>query len=66
MINSGGAGIFPGNRRDSVLASLRPDPAQLRAHLHALAVLDATIGDDPQFCQYTFDTAWGVTTALRR
>jgi hypothetical protein len=24
-----------------------------------LATLDATIGDDPQFCCYSFDTAWG-------
>ncbi|QXE34918.1 hypothetical protein KQY30_12170 [Streptomyces sp. GMY02] len=40
-------------------ARLLPDPARLRAHLHALAVLDATIAGDPQFSQYTFDTAWG-------
>jgi hypothetical protein len=40
-------------------AALLPDPAELRAHLRALAILDATIGDDPQFCCYTFDTAWG-------
>ncbi|MCA6094130.1 hypothetical protein LE181_18425 [Streptomyces sp. SCA3-4] len=40
-------------------AALLPDPVQLRAHLRALAVLDTTIGDDPRFCQYTFDTAWG-------
>ncbi|THA37347.1 hypothetical protein [Streptomyces sp. A1547] len=40
-------------------AALLPDPAQLRAHLRALAVLDATIGDDPRFCCYTFDAGWG-------
>ncbi|MEV7233955.1 hypothetical protein AB0N06_08165 [Streptomyces sp. NPDC051020] len=43
-------------------AALLPDPAQLRAHLHALAVLDTGIGGDPRFCQYTFDTAWGPGT----
>ncbi|MEU8580823.1 hypothetical protein [Streptomyces abikoensis] len=43
-------------------AALLPDPAQLRAHLRGLAVLDATIGDDPRFCEYTFDTAWGPDT----
>ncbi|MFJ6721321.1 hypothetical protein [Streptomyces sp. NPDC091259] len=43
-------------------AALLPDPAQLRAHLRALAVLDATIGDDPRFCCYTFDAAWGPGT----
>ncbi|MDJ0466394.1 hypothetical protein [Streptomyces sp. H27-C3] len=36
-----------------------PDPAELRSHLRALAVLDAAIGGDPQFCCYGFDTAWG-------
>ncbi|GHF13982.1 hypothetical protein [Streptomyces griseoluteus] len=41
------------------IAALFPEPSQLRAHLRALAVLDAAIGDDPQFCQYAFDTAWG-------
>ncbi|WP_411141200.1 hypothetical protein [Streptomyces sp. x-80] len=40
-------------------AARLPGPAELRAHLRALAILDATIGDDPQFCCYTFDTAWG-------
>ncbi|MEU6867369.1 hypothetical protein ABZ924_29670 [Streptomyces sp. NPDC046876] len=40
-------------------AALLPDPDELRAHLRALAVLDAAIGDDPRFCQYTFDAAWG-------
>ncbi|MFJ1545229.1 hypothetical protein [Streptomyces sp. NPDC088246] len=40
-------------------AALLPGPTELRAHLRALAVLDATIGRDPQFCSYTFDTAWG-------
>lgn len=39
-------------------AALLPDPARLRAHLRALAVLDATIGDDPRFCRYTFDATW--------
>ncbi|WP_415954341.1 hypothetical protein [Streptomyces sp. KLOTTS4A1] len=42
--------------------ALLPDPAQLRAHLRALAVLDTAIGDDPRFCQYTFDCAWGPGT----
>ncbi|MFF3739338.1 hypothetical protein [Streptomyces sp. NPDC002566] len=41
------------------IAALLPDPAQLRAHLRALAVLDSTIGDDQQFCTYSFDAAWG-------
>lgn len=40
-------------------ATLLPGPAELRAHLRALAVLDATIGDDPRFCPYTFDSTWG-------
>ncbi|WP_406122545.1 hypothetical protein [Streptomyces sp. NBC_00989] len=40
-------------------AALLPDPAELRAHLRALAFLDVTIGDDPQFAQYTFDADWG-------
>ncbi|MEV0493158.1 hypothetical protein [Streptomyces atratus] len=40
-------------------AALLPDPAELRVHLRALAVLDATIGDDPRFCCYIFDAAWG-------
>ncbi|MFB0631060.1 hypothetical protein [Streptomyces sp. AB3(2024)] len=43
-------------------AALLPDPAQLRTHLSALAVLDTTIGGDPRFCQYTFDPAWGPGT----
>ncbi|MFH8614025.1 hypothetical protein ACH4E8_02975 [Streptomyces sp. NPDC017979] len=42
--------------------ALLPEPQQLRAHLRALAVLDTAIGDDPQFCQYTFDTTWGPGT----
>ncbi|MFI5878221.1 hypothetical protein [Streptomyces sp. NPDC051554] len=40
-------------------AALLPDPAELRVHLRALAVLDSTIGDDPQFCVYAFDADWG-------
>ncbi|MFG2778762.1 hypothetical protein ACGFY7_13075 [Streptomyces prunicolor] len=40
-------------------AALLPDPAELRVHLRALATLDATIGDDPQFVYYTFDADWG-------
>ncbi|MFF1421237.1 hypothetical protein [Streptomyces sp. NPDC058280] len=40
-------------------AALLPEPAELRSHLSALAILDATIGGDPQFCCYTFDMAWG-------
>ncbi|WP_432026312.1 hypothetical protein [Streptomyces sp. 1222.5] len=47
-------------------AALLPDPARLRAHLRALAALDMAIGDDPQYCQYTFDADWspGVEAAL--
>lgn len=41
------------------IAALLPDPAELRAHLRALAVLEAAICDDPQFCSYTFDATWG-------
>ncbi|MFE7468243.1 hypothetical protein ACFU6R_29650 [Streptomyces sp. NPDC057499] len=41
------------------IAARLPDPAELRAHLRALAVLDAAIGDDPQYCCYTFDADWG-------
>ncbi|MEU7313491.1 hypothetical protein [Streptomyces sp. NPDC007083] len=44
-------------------AALLPHPDQLRAHLRALAVLDAAIGDDPNFVEYTFDPAWGPHTA---
>lgn len=40
-------------------AALLPDPVELRAHLRALALLEATIGGDPRFCCYTFDTSWG-------
>ncbi|UQX02793.1 hypothetical protein [Streptomyces sp. RerS4] len=40
-------------------AALLPEPARLRAHLRALAVLDAAISDDPRFCQYAFAAAWG-------
>lgn len=40
-------------------AALLPDPAELRVFLRALAVLDATIGDDPHFVEYVFDTDWG-------
>ncbi|MFF4244375.1 hypothetical protein ACFYY2_07870 [Streptomyces sp. NPDC001822] len=40
-------------------AALLPDPDELRLHLRALAVLDAALGDDPAFCCYTFDAAWG-------
>lgn len=40
-------------------AALLPDPAELRIHLRALAVLDAAIGDDPGLCCYTFDATWG-------
>ncbi|MDQ0794229.1 hypothetical protein [Streptomyces sp. B1I3] len=41
------------------IAALLPGPAELRSHLRGLAVLEATIGDDPQFCCHTFDSAWG-------
>jgi hypothetical protein len=40
-------------------AALLPDPAELRVHLRALAFLDSTIGDDEEFCQYTFHADWG-------
>lgn len=39
-------------------AALLPDPIQLRVHLRALAVLDATISEDAQSCCYTFDADW--------
>ncbi|MFJ6010601.1 hypothetical protein [Streptomyces sp. NPDC092952] len=41
------------------IAARLPGPAELRTHLRALAVLDAVIGDDPQYCCYTFDADWG-------
>ncbi|MFD9543242.1 hypothetical protein [Streptomyces sp. NPDC060022] len=41
------------------IAALLPDSAELRAHLSALAVLEAAICDDPQFCYYTFAADWG-------
>ncbi|MBT2489198.1 hypothetical protein J7E96_11825 [Streptomyces sp. ISL-96] len=41
------------------IAALLPEPAKLRAHLRALAILDATIGGDSQFCRYAFDTSRG-------
>ncbi|MFE3072620.1 hypothetical protein [Streptomyces sp. NPDC059247] len=41
------------------IAALLPGPDLLRTHLRALAVLDATIGDDPRFCAYAFAPAWG-------
>ncbi|MFE9847905.1 hypothetical protein ACFYPN_03680 [Streptomyces sp. NPDC005576] len=41
------------------IAARLPDPAELRCHLNALAVLDATIGGDPRFCHYAFNAAWG-------
>ncbi|MFD5421734.1 hypothetical protein ACFWJT_27335 [Streptomyces sp. NPDC127069] len=40
-------------------AALLPEPALLRAHLRALAVLDGAIGDDPDSAQYRYDAAWG-------
>ncbi|MEU3406663.1 hypothetical protein ABZ766_22360 [Streptomyces sp. NPDC006670] len=43
-------------------AALLPDPAELRAHLRALAVLDATMGGDPRFSRYSFDAAWAPGT----
>ncbi|MFQ6144534.1 hypothetical protein ACLMNJ_15875 [Streptomyces seoulensis] len=48
------------------IAALLPTPTRLRAHLRALAALDAAIGDDPRFSQYTFDATWspGVEAAL--
>ncbi|MFG2621161.1 hypothetical protein ACGFXC_26445 [Streptomyces sp. NPDC048507] len=43
-------------------AALLPAPPRLRALLRALAVLDATIGDDPSYAQYAFAPAWGPGT----
>ncbi|MFJ8208499.1 hypothetical protein [Streptomyces sp. NPDC096033] len=40
-------------------AALLPEPALLRAHLRALAVLDGAIGDDPRSTRYRFDAGWG-------
>ncbi|MET8292805.1 hypothetical protein ACGFY6_27365 [Streptomyces sp. NPDC048387] len=40
-------------------AALLPDPGPLRAHLRALAVLDAAISEDPSLCSYSFHPAWG-------
>ncbi|WP_328719629.1 hypothetical protein OHT52_09140 [Streptomyces sp. NBC_00247] len=40
-------------------AARLPGPDELRSHLRALAVLDATIGDAPQYCCYGFHTDWG-------
>ncbi|MFJ1899243.1 hypothetical protein [Streptomyces sp. NPDC088115] len=41
------------------IATLLPAPVELRSHLRALAVLEAAIADDPRYCHYTFDAAWG-------
>lgn len=41
------------------IAAGLPEPAELRAYLRALALLDATIGDEPQFRCYSFDPDWG-------
>ncbi|WP_259446168.1 hypothetical protein [Streptomyces geysiriensis] len=43
-------------------AALLPDPAGLRAHLRALAVLDQAICRDPRFSRYSFSTTWGPGT----
>ena len=40
-------------------AALLPEPAELRVHVRALAVLDGTIGGDPEFCRHTFHPDWG-------
>ncbi|MBK3563998.1 MULTISPECIES: hypothetical protein [unclassified Streptomyces] len=40
-------------------AALLPSPAELRVHLRALAALDSTIGDDEEYCRYTFHPDWG-------
>ncbi|MET7739754.1 hypothetical protein [Streptomyces sp. NPDC005385] len=40
------------------IAALLPEPAELRAYLSALAVLEGAIADDPQYCYYTFDATW--------
>ncbi|WP_328951336.1 hypothetical protein OG778_30290 [Streptomyces sp. NBC_00184] len=37
-------------------AALLPAPAELRAHLRALAVLDQVICRDPRFSRYSFST----------
>jgi hypothetical protein len=44
------------------IAALLPDPAELRAHLRALAVLDQAICRDPRFSRYSFSTTWGPET----
>jgi hypothetical protein len=43
-------------------AALLPDPAGLRAHLRALAVLDQAVCRDPRFSRCSFSTAWGPRT----
>lgn len=40
-------------------ATRLPTPIELRTRLRALAVLEAAIADDPQYCHYTFHGAWG-------
>ncbi|WP_223243092.1 hypothetical protein [Streptomyces sp. CBMA123] len=45
-------------------AALLPAPAELRAHLRALAVLDQAICRDPRFSRYSFSTTWGTEAAL--
>ncbi|MFD6243504.1 MULTISPECIES: hypothetical protein [Streptomyces] len=40
-------------------AALLPDPAELRAHLRALAVLDQAICREPRFARHSFSTAQG-------
>ncbi|MGQ4355825.1 hypothetical protein [Streptomyces drozdowiczii] len=43
-------------------AALLPEPAELRAHLRALAVLDQAICRDPRFSRFSFSTTWGPGT----
>lgn len=47
-------------------AALLPEPEVLRAHLRALAILDAALHNDLQDHQYEFDPAWrpGVEAGL--
>ncbi|MEU4873758.1 hypothetical protein [Streptomyces sp. NPDC021608] len=40
-------------------AALLPHPDRLRDRLRALALLDATMSDDPRWCEYAFDADWG-------
>ncbi|PPA38178.1 hypothetical protein BF14_033785 [Streptomyces griseus] len=43
-------------------AVLLPAPAELRAYLRALALLDQAICRDPRFSRFSFSTTWGPGT----